>query len=234
LPVVQSASVEQWPTHAVPVALQVAGAHDVECVVQVPLPLQTCPNSVAPLHVAPSAAHSPRGSAPLWIGVHVPLLPPTPEIAAAHAWHWPVHAVSQQKPSTQKPLAHWSFALHVTALPLAPFATQSLPLHQSLGPQSEFEAQVVLHAVAPQANGTHDVVVVASQPPTPLHTWPFSCVAPEQDCPGHSLSGSIPAAIGPHVPSGIVVPRLAIEHAWQSSVHAVEQQTPSVQYPVVH
>jgi hypothetical protein len=31
-------------------------------------------------------------------------VPPLP--ATLHAWHWPSHEVSQQRPSTQKPLPH--------------------------------------------------------------------------------------------------------------------------------
>jgi hypothetical protein len=36
---------------------------------------------------------------------HVPLLP-EPLSAALHAWHKPLHGVSQQTPSTQLPLVH--------------------------------------------------------------------------------------------------------------------------------
>lgn len=51
--------------------------------------------SQAPPHVEPSLAHgarTPRGDPTT--GVHVPSAP-----ATSHASHWPVHAVSQQKPS---------------------------------------------------------------------------------------------------------------------------------------
>jgi hypothetical protein len=30
-----------------------------------------------------------------------------------HAWHWPVQALLQHTPSTQKPLRHWVLPLHV-------------------------------------------------------------------------------------------------------------------------
>jgi hypothetical protein len=40
-------------------------------------------------------------------GVHVPALPST-----SHASHWPVHALLQQTPSTQKPLTHAPSAPH--------------------------------------------------------------------------------------------------------------------------
>jgi hypothetical protein len=50
----------------------------------------------------------------------VPLVPPVS--AAEHAWHVPVHAELQQYPFAQKPLVHWSVAVH--AAPFAPLGTQ--------------------------------------------------------------------------------------------------------------
>jgi hypothetical protein len=51
---------------------------------------------------------------------HVPLVPPVN--AAAQAWQVPVHAVLQQNPLAQKPLLHWSVAVHDA--PSAAMATQ--------------------------------------------------------------------------------------------------------------
>jgi hypothetical protein len=51
--------------------------------------------------------------------------------ATSHAWHWPAHAVLQQKPSTQKPVAHWSAAVHAAPLAKLPEqirAAEQLPL----------------------------------------------------------------------------------------------------------
>jgi hypothetical protein len=52
----------------------------------------------APLHTLP-APHSPPGSLPSGIGVHLPTLP-----GRLQAWQVPLHAVSQQTPSTQLPV----------------------------------------------------------------------------------------------------------------------------------
>ena len=49
----------------------------------------------------------------------------------------------------------------------------------------------------------------------------------------HSLLGSVPAAIGPHVPF-VPVPRSAALHATQMPLHAVLQQNPSMQLPDEH
>jgi hypothetical protein len=59
--------------------------------------------SQAPPHTEPSeeqAGREPCG-APEATVVQVPGLP-----ATSQAWHWPLQAVSQQRPSTQFPLAH--------------------------------------------------------------------------------------------------------------------------------
>jgi hypothetical protein len=62
------------------------------------------------------AAQSPRGSVlPSVALAQVPFAPPVR--AAEQAWQAPAQAVSQQKPSTQEPLRHWSAAAHA-----APFA----------------------------------------------------------------------------------------------------------------
>ena len=61
----------------------------------------------------------------------------------------------------------------------------------------------------------------------------------DADCDAHSSSGSIPAAIEPHVPL-TPVPRSAALHAWQTPEQAPLQQKPSTQnvlaqsLPVVH
>jgi hypothetical protein len=75
---------------------------------QPPLPSQvpSCP------HVdGSSATHSERGSVPGSAFLHVPRL-----LVAAQVWQLPLHAVSQQTPSTQKPLAQ------------SPVTTQAVPL----------------------------------------------------------------------------------------------------------
>jgi hypothetical protein len=72
---------------------------------------------VAP-HVVPAPGHAARCPCGLpFTCEHRPCA-----AATSHAWHCPVHAVSQQKPSTQKPLSHWSPAVQA-----APFS--AIPEH---------------------------------------------------------------------------------------------------------
>ncbi len=54
---------------------------------------------------ARSAGQSSSGSVPARMSPHVPLLP-DPFFTALQVWQLPAHAVSQQNPSTQKPLEH--------------------------------------------------------------------------------------------------------------------------------
>jgi hypothetical protein len=71
------------------------------------------------------ATQTPRGSTVPFVALaHVPFVPPVR--AAEHAMHAPEHAPLQQKPSTQKPLAHWSRAVHATPSPC--MGTQAPPL----------------------------------------------------------------------------------------------------------
>jgi hypothetical protein len=50
----------------------------------------------------------------------------------------------------------------------------------------------------------------------------------------HSASGSVPTRIGPQLPSVDPAPFLICEHASQSPVHTLSQQTPSTQKLLVH
>jgi hypothetical protein len=68
---------------------------------QAPLPSQ---KPVAPQDAALWAAHSLSGSTPAAMRPQTPFTP-EPFLAAEQAWQSPVHAASQQRPSTQKPLA---------------------------------------------------------------------------------------------------------------------------------
>lgn len=66
-----------------------------------------CP---APLQVL-LPTHSLSGSVPAGLGVQVPRLP-----ARLQRWQVPLHAVLQQRPSTQKPLAQSAAVEHVLPL----------------------------------------------------------------------------------------------------------------------
>ena len=91
------------------------------------------PSQVRAAHASspePAAEHATRApcGAP-FTGEHVP-----GAVATSQASHWPEHALVQQTPSTQKPLAHVRASAHAT--PVAAFgahppASQYAPVEQS-------------------------------------------------------------------------------------------------------
>ena len=87
-----------------PAALHVDGAHEAVAGRHAPEPLQVLVVNVAPVHEAPG--QSPSGSVASRLAVQVPFFPATPDFDDAHAWQAPLHAVSQQNPSTHKPFTH--------------------------------------------------------------------------------------------------------------------------------
>jgi hypothetical protein len=119
--------------------------------------------------------------------------------------------------------------------------------------QSAFDAQVVLHAVAPQAYGLHELVVAALQVPAPSQVRAALSVDPVQLCAAHTvpfayswqaplpshdplvpqlaaplsvhwLSGSLPAGTVVQVPTEPVS-----AHDWQVPAQAALQHTPWAQ-----
>jgi hypothetical protein len=73
----------------------------------------------------------------------------------------------------------------------------------------------------------------------PVPQNPFR-LQPDAPSSGHSLSGSVPTATDPQVPS-VPAPFFPAVQPWQSPEHAVSQHTPSAQYrldlhcaPLVH
>ncbi len=94
---------------------QVAAAHTVPLLYlwHAPAPSQA---PVYPQEEGASAAHSLSGSLPAWMGPQAPS-EPLPFLARVHAEQVPAHAVSQQTPSAQKPLAHWSFDVQASPSP---------------------------------------------------------------------------------------------------------------------
>jgi hypothetical protein len=79
---------------------------------QAPVPLHSAsPHSLAGSVLEANAVQVPSAEAP---------------DAAAHAWHVPAHALSQQTPSAQKPVPHWLAA--VQGLATASFWEQVPPL----------------------------------------------------------------------------------------------------------
>ena len=96
-----------------------------------------------PQVVAPLSAHCPSGSAPAATRVHAPAVPASPQDRQL-----PVHAVRQQVPCSQKPLAHSAAVVHDAPLVRLP----QLPALQTLGAtQSASPVQVIRQApLAPQ------------------------------------------------------------------------------------
>jgi hypothetical protein len=104
--------------------------------------------ALAPLQVPPQAdpvpvhAVRPPCGAPLGTVVQVPGL-----LTTSHAWHCPVHAESQQRPSTQKPLVHWPGAVHVAPLPLLGRQVEEAASQWLPGEQSTLAEQAVRQSV---------------------------------------------------------------------------------------
>src|SRR5262249_51996835 len=119
-----------------------------------------------PLHVpahgpVPSQAVRPFLGGPM-TGLHVPRAP-----SPSQASHWPLHALSQQYPSTQLPEAHAMASVHFA--PIALFA-QASPMQRAPGAQSASFAQVVVQAtpLSSQRNGVQSIVS-GSHSPDALH-----------------------------------------------------------------
>jgi hypothetical protein len=98
------------------------------------------------------------------MGVQVPW-----KLVASQASHWPWHATLQQTPSTQKPLVHWSLALHVW-----PFGSwgEHAPALQYALKQSVSTVHVVLHvpvAATHRYEPKDDGAGAVRHAPKPLH-----------------------------------------------------------------
>jgi hypothetical protein len=219
-----------------------------------------CVPSQEPPQLEPSLAQATRlpcGASPAVSAVQVPWLPGT-----SHAWHWPLQAVSQQKPSVQWPLPHWSSLVQTAVGPGSFFGRQRCrSLQKADDEQSASPLHSTLQAVpaASQANGPQEMPVTDAQAPsalqltatvaTPLvHDAGAHCVLP----PGKShdvalvpsqvppQSEPLPAQVGrrpcgsPEV-SVVQLPTWpATSQAWHWPLQAVAQQTPSVQTPLPH
>jgi hypothetical protein len=84
--------------------------------------------------------------------------------------HAPVHALSQQTPSTQLPKAHWVGSAGLHATPFIFFATQVPPGPLQYVPpaQSMSVLHVLAHAPDVQRNGAHACDVAPHAPPPHL------------------------------------------------------------------
>jgi hypothetical protein len=114
--------------------------------VHAPFALHGCP--LLSLH-APAPSHDdgvaqvPGSFANCGTLKHVPSCPLT-----LHAVHVPAHPVSQQYPSTQKPVAHWLFSVHVwpsASLQLPAPSHSDVPTHAPFGTLSVVSAGCGVH-----------------------------------------------------------------------------------------
>ena len=121
-----------------------------------------------------------------------------------HAWHWPVHAVSQHTPSTQFLDLHWQAEVHATPLFLG--VTQALAQHtppahwQSLTQPLPSFRKVVhtpLQQMAPPEHGFNASQVQHWPLPLAQQVWPAGqfCVEGTGQLPAPSqLAGSVRTA----------------------------------------
>ncbi len=200
---------------------------------------------------APLSAHWPSGSCPAGTSTHVPAVPVIP-----HDRQAPVHAVRQQVPCSQKPLAHSAVVVHIAPFGFLPQlppvqtlgATQSVSAVQltrqlPLGPQlyaPQLAAVAVPHVPAPsqvragvndvpvQVDAAH-VVPLAYRRQAPLPSQVPSVPQVEAPWSLHWSNGSAPAATDAQVPT---VPVSAQD--LQMPAQAVAQQTPCSQKPALH
>ncbi len=176
----------------------------------------------------------------------VELLPSLPEASLPQHWMPPGLVSAQVSPSEAEIAVTFTHAA----------SQQNSPAMQSLSP-----TQLVAQAVAPHTYGVHGVVVPAVHAPLPLHNAAdVSDPAAHDDAPHTVPAGqsshapalhlpSVPQVAGVaavHSPRGSAVPSVASEQvpfvppvrdaaqAWQAPLHAVWQQNPSTQKPLVH
>jgi hypothetical protein len=124
---------------------------------QPPAPSQ---NPVLPQLAAPWSVHCPVGSwPPLAIERHAPRLP-----TIAHDRQRPSHAVAQQTPCAQTPLAQSDAAKHAAPFGLRPHEP---PSQTAGGAQSRSLPHADLQAPVPQANGKHELGTGVTQAPAP-------------------------------------------------------------------
>jgi hypothetical protein len=183
---------------------------------------------------APAQAACPERGAPV-TAVHVPLV-----LASPHDSQDPVHAALQQNPSAQKPLPHWLAVVHacpdfILHMPVASQVFVPLQLSASSAlftathvPPPPVQARQAPHDAIPQQCPSTQFPLVQSA--APVHVCPFAFlhvpVASHDDIPLHM--SSVPDFTGLQVPSNPV--KL---HALHAVAHALLQQYPSAQNPLV-
>ena len=170
--------------------------------------------------------------------------------------HAPVHALSQQTPLAQKPLAHALPDVH--ALPLGFFGSHAevVVLQNAVDTQSASTAQLVLHVSVPQANKPQ-LLVGGAAAHAPALQYAGGCSVPAVHEPathatellGYEHAAEVPSQDPPHVPlptqlpwpargapvTSLQVPTEPLStHDSQAPPHARSQQTPSAHRPLAH
>jgi hypothetical protein len=137
------------------------------------------------------------------------------------ASHSPLHALLQQNPSTQKPLAHSAAAAHAEPICLPAVQVDGVT-HTPFGPQV---SQGPLHARSQQTPETQNPV---AQMPGEAHVVPLG--SPHSPVGPHTFGCVQVASLGAVMT--VQTPRLAPSHRMHVPQLADSQQTPSVQLPV--
>jgi hypothetical protein len=144
---------------------QIAGAHTVPIAYSRHAPLPSHAPSV-PHDEAPWSAHWPSGSVPATTLPHTPSAP-APLAALLHAWQVPPQAVLQQTPLAQKPLAHWSPAVHAAPFPFVGVQVPPALLGSQKSPATQSES-------CAQATHTFPAQTPLSQSPATLQPFAFA------------------------------------------------------------
>ncbi len=107
--------------------------------------------------------HIPFGSAALaGVGLHLPRA-----LGRAQVWQAPPQAFSQQTPSTQKPLPHWSPLVQSWPSPRLP----QLPPAQTAGAMHcMLLVQAVMQVPSSQVDGLHEMATPTIHMPSPSQT----------------------------------------------------------------
>ncbi|MEO5768666.1 MAG: hypothetical protein ABIS92_09980 [Polyangia bacterium] len=118
------------------------------------------------------AAHAARPFRGAWSAASAVHFPSAP--ARSHAWHEPVHAVSQQRPSTQLPDTHWLAAVHLLAFGTLPHE----PITHGCPWQSLSAVQVVAQPVPSPLHlkGAHARAAAGLQVPRPSQVDPVTAI----------------------------------------------------------
>jgi hypothetical protein len=179
-------------------------------------------------------------------------IPAAPVAVSPQDMQVPLQAVAQQTPCAQMLLEHSAPLAHAAPFDLSP--QEPALLQVANGAQSALVAQVPLQALAPQANGKHELAAGVTQVPAPSQVdpgvkvvplvgqvaleqavpWTYFSHAPEAHFPsvpqpGAPWSAQVPAGSGPEATAVQRPIDPAMAHDWQVPVQAVVQQTPCSQ-----